>query len=405
MKIKFTLGLFLCIANSVSAEGLYLATIDSDEALPLEWTVGANLVYDDNVFPGFGPQESSFALNPFVGLSLLNATSQTTWDVYARLGLIYYFDTPAGMDDSNSQSRFGANITHRVSGRLRVASRNFISYELEPDYSYGVASGRSESGGENLFWQTDNSVGYRLTERVGTYSGFRLTELDAENDSSDRFSWSLYNQFRYQLSPQTVLTSDYRYVATDAGGTASDSDSHYLLAGAEHRFSQNTLGVMSVGAQFRDVDQGDSSVSPYLELALDSQVTQQLTVRGFARYGLEDYDTVQIHPDAGLVEFDERRSFRLGISSQYTLSPVVSIFGGLDYIPSSYEGARGLGPLVVTNIRDLDEDLFNAYVGFSVKLTETITGTASYTFTDSSSDVVGREYDRNRISVGVSAEF
>jgi hypothetical protein len=405
MKAKYTLGLFLLSAGAASAEGLYLATSEPEEALPLEWTVGANLVYDDNVFPGLGPKESSLAINPYVGLSFLRTTSQTTWDVYARLGLIYYFDAPAGMDDINSQSRVGANLTHSVTERLRFTSRNFISYELEPDYSYGIASGRSESGGENLFWQVDNSIGYRMTERLGTYTGLRLTELDSDVDNSDRFTWSLYNQFRYQLRPQTVLTTDYRYAATAAGGTASDSNTHYLLVGTEHRFNQNTLGIVNIGAQLRDADQGESSNSPYLELALNSKVTQELTVRGFARYGLEDYDTVQEHPDGGLVEFDDRTSFRLGISGTYVFSPIVSFFSGLDYIPSSYEGARSLGDAADPSLRDLDEDLFNAYIGVTVRIMENLSGTASYNFTDSSSDIGGKTYSRNRINIGLSTTF
>jgi hypothetical protein len=145
------------------------------------------------------------------------------------LGLIYYFDAPDGMDDINSQSRAGVNLTHRFSERLRFSSRNFISYELEPDYSYGYASSRAL--GEYFYWQTDNSVGYRWTERFATYTGLRLTGTDySDVDNNDRFTWELYNQFRYQLSPQTVLTADYRYGQTSGDGVSSDSTNQYLLA-------------------------------------------------------------------------------------------------------------------------------------------------------------------------------
>ena len=41
----------------------------------------------------------------------------------------------------------------------------------------------------------------------------------------------------------------------------------------------------------------------------------------------------------------------------------------------------------------------------SVKFNDYLTGTVSYNFTDSSSDIDGRDYNRNRISVGLSAEF
>lgn len=405
MKTKFTLALLLLSASYASAQGLYYVGSEAQESLPLKWVVGGNLTYDDNIAPGFGDEEDSASINPYVGLSFVNLTPQTTWDVYVRLGIIYYFDAPEGQntDDVNSQSRAGVNLTHRLSERLRFSSRNFISYELEPDYSYGYASSRQL--GEYLYWQADNSVGFRWTERFATYTGLRLTGADYDLANNDRFTWELYNQFRYQLTPQTVLTGDYRYAQTSGDGRSSDYTDQFVLVGAEHRFSPNTIGIIRAGAQFRDVDDGSSSTSPYLELALKSQVTQQLGVRAFTRYGIEGYDTVLSHPDAGLVEFDDRRTLRIGVSAEYAFSPMLSIFGGIDYIPTSFQEGRSLTDPSITNVADLDDDIFNAYVGVSVKLTETVTATASYTFTDSSSDVVGRDYDRNRISVGVSAEF
>lgn len=402
MKRKIPLGLLgLLAVGSASAQGLYYVDSETQESLPLKWMVGMSAIYDDNVSPGFGPEDSSFGLNPYVGLSFVNISPQTTWDVYARLGLIYYFDAPEGMDDVSSQSRAGVNLTHRFSERLRFSSRNFISYELEPDYSYGYASSRQ--AGEYFFWQSDNSVGFRWTERMATYTGVNLTGTTyADVDNNDRFSWQLYNQFRYQLSPQTVLTGSYRYGQTSANGVASDSTNQYILGGLEHRFSPNTIGILSAGAQLRDVDGGANSTSPYVEFALNSQVNQQLRVRSFARYGIEDYDTVQFL-NASTVEYDQRETLRFGISGDYSVSQMLSVFAGLDYIPSNYQEGRviaGPGPAP-----DQDEDVINAYIGLSIKFNDYLTGTASYNFTDSSSDISTRDYDRNRISVGVSAEF
>lgn len=410
MKSKISSGLFcLLFASSASAQGLYYVGSEAQESIPLKWVVGLNATYDDNVAPGFGPEESSIGLNPYVGFSFVSMTPQTTWDVYARLGLVYYVDQPdiPGMDDVNSQSRAGVNLTHRFSERLRFSSRNFISYELEPDYSYGYASSRQLS--EYFYWQTDNSIGFRWSERFATYSGFRLTGADyGDVQNNNRFTWELYNQLRYQLGPQTVLTGDYRYAQTSdpTDNIASDSTDQYALIGVEQRFSPNTIGIFRAGAQFRDVDDGASTTSPYVELALNSQVTQQYSVRAFARYGIESYDTVLTHPTAGLVEFDDRRTLRIGISNEYAVSPMLSIFGGVDYIPTNYAGGRSVSaPPFLGSVSDLDEDLVNAYIGVSVKFNDYLTGTASYNYTDSASDIPGRDYDRNRISLGLSAEF
>lgn len=402
-----TLLALAAIATGARADSLYYIADETQDSMPLKWVLGMDVIWDDNVTPtipfGPGADDEAFSINPYVGLAFVSNTPQTTWDIYARVGAIYYFDEPAavGSDDLYEQARIGVNLVHRFSERLRFSSRNFLSYELEPDYSYGYANTRMTD--PYFYWSTDNSVGYRWTERFATYTGINLTSLDYDNSirNQDRFTWQVYNQFRYQLSPQSVLTFDYRYSETDADGVASDSTNQYLLAGIEHRFSPNTIGIVRAGAQLREMDAigGEDSTSPYLEATLRSQVNDQFTVRAFARYGIEDWDTV-FYP----IEYTERTVFRLGVSGEYALSPVVSLFGGLDYIPSDYDGARN----VVTNLPmfvNPSEDIFNAYIGLSYKITDYLYASASYNYTNSSSDIPSRDYDRNRVSIGLRAEF
>ena len=403
MKTKLTLGVISALAMAAAqGKGLYYVPNDTEEAIPLKWSVGITATYDDNTTPaapGFNDDET-FSLNPYVGLSFVSVSPQTTWDVYARLGVIYYLDEPKanGADDVYTQARAGVNLTHRFNERLRLTSRNFLSYELEPDYSYGFATTRQTS--EYLYWQTDNSLGYRWTERFATISGFQLTGLDYDSDvpNADRFTWTLYNQFRYQLSPQSVLTASYRYSETEGDGLATDSTNQYFLVGMEHRFTPNTIAIVNVGAQVRDVDGGDNSTNPFLEVNLRTQVNTQLALRTFVRYGVEDYDTV-----FGNTQFDERLTLRVGVSGTYEISPSLSLYGGLDLVNTSYESGRTV--TVGAPLGDQDETLVNAYIGASLKLTEILTGSLTYNFTDSDSDLPSRDYDRNRITVGLSAEF
>ena len=112
MKFKSSLAVLgLLTTLSASAQGLYYVGSEAQESIPLKWVVGMNVTYDDNITPGFGQKEDSVSLNPSVGLSFVSITPQTTWDVYARLGLVYYFDAPStgASQDVNSQSRIGVN--------------------------------------------------------------------------------------------------------------------------------------------------------------------------------------------------------------------------------------------------------------------------------------------------------
>jgi hypothetical protein len=411
----------LVLASSIGAASadLYYIPGETQEPIPLRWTAGINVIYDDNVSPtvpvgSVGHKDDATSINPFVGVTFVTITPQSTLDLSAQIGAIYYFDKPSavGSDDLYGQSHLALNWTYRVSERLRFTSRNYVSYELEPDYSTGVATTRQL--GEYLYASTDNAVGYRFTERLATYTGFTLTWLEYQGDvtSQDRFTWSLYEQARYQINPQLVGTLEYRYSNTQANDLASDYEDHFILVGAEYRISPNTIVTAKAGAQIHDAKDGDSNTTPYFEAAARTQINQQLSVRAFFRYSIEGYDTVReiTTPGGGfgVYNFDKRKTARLGISSEYAISNKFSIFGGVDYIPATFDGGTLVGASSATapgSASGYDEDLVNAYIGLNLKFNDMLSGTVSYNYTNSNSDFPSQSYDRSRVSVGIRADF
>jgi hypothetical protein len=409
MKQKLSFGaasLFICC--TVSAQSLYDVGTEALGAQPIKWVVGGSMFYDNNVNAGYsGAEQGSFGISPTVGMSYASTSPQTTWDINASLGLIYYFDAPENVDSTNSQSRLGFNLTHRFDERLRFSSQNFVSYELAPDYSTGYTS--SAQTGETFYWSTDNSVGYRWNEVLGTYTGFKIYGIqyaDSDNGDNNQINWELYNQWRFQVGPQTVATGDYRYNQSYGGGDSSNYVDQFFLIGAEHRFTQNTLGVIRAGVQLHDVSDGQDYTSPYLEFAFNSQINKELKFNSYARYGIQGIGNVQFDNTAGLVEYNDTKSLRLGVSANYTISPMFAVFGGVDYLPTSYQGGESLEtPAYTGSITDLDQNLINANIGLSVQFTEKLTGTLSYNFTNSSSDIQFQDYNRSRINLGLTAEF
>ena len=404
MKKQFIAGaVALASLGVASAQGLYdvAPNTEAQESLPLKWSAGVSFGYDDNVTPTVGNNDEVTSVNAYVGAAMVSITPQTTWDVYARLGGLYYFDEPAaaGSDDFYGQARLGINWAHRVSERLRFSSRNYVAYELEPDYNYGFQTSRLID--EYLHYQSDNAVGYRWTERFATYTGFKVRGLDYSGGSSnnDREIYSIYNQFRYKATPQTVWTLDYRYSWTDSSGTASDSENHYVTLGIEHRFSPNSVLVFKGGVQIRSVDNGSDSDNPFFETAIRTRVNEQFSVRAFARYSVEDYGT----SFAGFT-YDTNNTLRVGVSADYVLSPQLTLHGGINYIMTDMEDGR---PVVA----DFDQDLINLYLGFSYKVNDGVYVTGSYNYTDSDGSggpaglAASRTYDRNRASLGVRVEF
>jgi hypothetical protein len=408
-------GILLASLGAASAQGLYDIAPNDDvqDSLPITWSAGASLGYDDNVTPtvvaGPGREESSGYISAYVGAAWVTVTPQTTWDIYGRIGGTWYFDAPSSMsNDGYGEGKLGINWEHRVSERLRFSSRNYLAYEMEPDYSYGLTLDRQLD--PYFHYTTDNAVGYKWSERWATYTGFRFNGVtyndnesrDVLNSAShnDRNALTLYHQFRYRSSEQTVWTLDYRYTATRSKGFASDSDSQYLLAGIEHRFNPNTVGVMKFGAQFRSPDKGDNKTQPFFEGALRSQVNEQFSVRAFARYSMEEYGT-----SFGGYAYDYNNAFRLGVTGSYIVSPVWTLFGGINYIRNDMNDANRFA------ISDLDQDQWNLNLGFSYKVNDAVYVTGSYNYTNSSANggtdlaQESRKYSQNRASLGVRYEF
>jgi hypothetical protein len=406
-KSLIVLSLAPIIANVVCAQGLYdIAPNDeATESSPISWSAGISYNYDDNVTPtagvGQGSDDKASSISAYVGASLVSITPQTTWDIFTRLGGNFYIDSleAPNSEDLYTQARLGINLAHRINERLRLSSRNYIAYELEPDYSYGFSTDRQLE--EYLHYKTDNAVGYRWNERFATYTGVSVRGVlygSADNASdNDRTLYNLYNQFRYRASEQTVWTLDYSYSETDSSGTASDSKNQFITLGAEHRFSPTSVFAVKAGMQLRDVADGEDENAPFAEAAIRTRMNDQLSIRSFARYSIEDYGTSFEN-----FTYDNNTTLRVGVSADYTISPDLTLQGGANIIMMDMQDGRSD---TIVSVSDAQTDLLNLYLGFSYRVNDVFYLTGSYNWTDSDSDLEDRTYDRNRVSLGLRAEF
>ncbi|MCX8239640.1 MAG: hypothetical protein OSB05_12540 [Akkermansiaceae bacterium] len=398
----------MALAGSLCAQSLFDLAPDDDqkESLPLKWSVGANLGHDNNPTPLLGNDDESAYGQAYVGATFLTNTPQTTLSFGTQLGVIHYFDNldvlGTDVDDTSFTASLYLNWTHRLSERLRIVSRNTFSYELEPDYSTGFQSQRQI--GNYLRWSTDNALGYRWSERLATYTGIRLNGLSYdETDLADRDTILAYNDFRYQLSDRTVTTLTYRHAQTTGGGAVTDSTNQYVLAGLEHRFSPQTTGVIRAGVQIRDVDKGQSGTSPYAEASLKTQINEQLSLKAYGRYGIEDYARALRDLNTRVFSvYSDTDSLRLGLTANYQISQDLALNAGVNYAGMEYNNLlSGQSPRAAASV---GENLLNTYVGFDLKVSDNVYLNGRYNVEDLESDA-GRDYDRNRFSVGVSTTF
>ncbi|MGC6425857.1 MAG: outer membrane beta-barrel protein [Akkermansiaceae bacterium] len=387
------------VASSISAQSLFdlAPAAEEEESIPLHYTFSAGVGLDSNPTPllktvgGADVNGSSTYATGQVGASFLSVAPQTRTEFFARVGVIHYFDSLIGANDETTPTfGFGLNWNHRISERLRVVSRNFASQELEPNRSLGV--GGFNQIGEYLRYSTDNSIGYRWTGRLGTYTGFAFDSLSYDGSArNDVDNLAFYHNFRYQLSPQTVTTLNLRHSDRSVDSGLGDSTNQFITTGLEHRFNPSTIGVIRGGAQLRDVDGGGSSTSPTFEASLSSRVNNQLSFRGYGRYSIEDYSRY-----FGGIAFDDTATLRLGVDATYSISPKLSLRGGINYSNLDYNDDA---------LASVSEDLLNLYVGFNLEVAENVWVTGTLNWEDAGSDASSREYDRNRVNLGVSTQF
>ncbi len=414
--LLFTSSLFV---GSGSAQSLYQASNKAleDTPLPFKWNAGLNAIYDDNVSSGNsqdGLKESALSYNPYVGLSVVQNSGQTTWNVSGMLGVIYYPDAPSvegtPIDDLSNQSNLSASLTHKLNDQLTLSSYNMISREREPDYSYGVASSHAGKG-EYVSMSTDNSASYRWTKRLGTVTGLRLGATqypEAESEDNDRNTYQLSNQFRFQMGEQSVLTSSYRFGESSSQGDGADIADHYLTVGGEYRFTPTVIGIAQAGAQFHETTTGTASqdastTNPYLESSLNAKMNKQFNVKSFLRYSAESDSLNQNN-----IVFAERRMLRWGVTNEWTISPKMSVINGLDYMPGTFMGGVNRNTGIASD--DLSETLISSYVTLKMKFSDFMTGSLSYTYVNNVSDLtdaLGRTqtYNRSRVSLGLNVNF
>lgn len=393
MKLANICALSVLAAGPLAAQGVFNASPNDDvtESLPLEYSLSASIGWDDNVTPTSLANRDDDVLftSAKLGANYVSRGPQTNLDFNLGVGATYYLDSPSSTsaDDTNVNAKAQFNVSHSVSELLRYSSRNHVIYGLEPDYGYGVVNSRQNK--EYVFFTTDNSIGYKWTDRVATYTGVKYDNLtfDGSDSTSDRETVTLYNQFRYVASAQTVATLDYRYGMTDVDG-GQDSTNQMILLGVEHRLSDTAILIAKAGAQFRSVDSGSDTTDPTFELSYIQRVNEAFRLRAAAAYDINDYGTSSL--------FESNEMLRLSIAGDYHLSPQVILTAGVNHVGNDYNGDPSDSV-----------DVTNVHVGATYKMecNATANVTFNHTTSNDSGDTLQRDYDRNRVQAGLTFTF
>lgn len=387
----------LAVGLSVSvSKGQGLLSIgankDYEDKIPFSVTLASSIGWDSNMNAGsIHEQESAYWQN---GVSLVYSTGdkRNHLNLGAHYSNIWYMDAAPFTEDIYHNARFTLDYVTEVSPRLVVSDSFYLAYETEPDYLIGASTNRRTN--QYLYGYNNLSVSYAWAPRFSTVSGYTITGIWYEEDvnqTMDRLEHILSQQFRYSVSPITTATLDYRFKVADYDNNpGGDYLAHYLLAGVDHSFSPLLASSLRIGAEFRDYD-GDlgSETRPYLEGALNYRAGKHTILRWYHFLGMDDSD---------LVGFASGYSYKTGLSVQHQITDRLSGNLGLHYLHQAFEDSP-------YGLPDQDDDTFAGSAGVDYRLWRNIGLNATYWYTNVNSDNIYREYERHRISFGVTATF
>lgn len=386
----------LFATTDASAQGLLALQnnqADFRESQPLTFILGAGGGYDSLNYKsdaaGLDDIDSYF-IQGSVGALYSDADAQTPWSIGADFGVLNYLDDSSRAEDTYYNARIAANLVHQASKRLKLANNFYVTYEVEPDYAIGAST--ALRNGQYFYGYENFAVSYAWSERLSSTTSYTLDGIKYEDDvvgsSEDRLSHIIAQQFSYSLNRQTKLVGEYRYRITNYDTAPNDYTSHYVLAGIDQAWSERTTGSLRAGAEFYDSDRV-SETGPYVEIGINHATSKKTNVGFYASAGFDG---------AELGDYESRYAYRTGVTASHRATDRITLTGGLHYVNSDFEGNGD-------TTEDVSEQQVNASAGLAYRLWNNVSMDAQYSYTLLNSDDELREYDRNRVSLGLSAQF
>lgn len=426
---KFVASIGMAAVGASALQTASAQDVGGDPNKP--WRVSATLrgFYDDNVATapdgaldseGNDLKIDSFGVEIRPSAGFVYSLDQTTLSLGYVYSLKWYEERPEGYDDTDHTHLFDAALTHAFSERYKLSLKDSFAIGQEADIfrNQGGFGGFQNTPGDNIRNYADIGFDVELTPVFGLALGYNNAfydyddELDAgetfasNSGRLDRIEHYLDIEGRWLMRPQTYgllgyqfglidYTSDELLLPLAVTSEERNNRSHYIYAGLDHRFSPALDGSIRVGARVNDYYNAETTdVSPYAKGTLGYTYAEGSRVS--ARISYDRTATDVVGNDSNDVITDAQTlSLYLGVDHRLAPKLFATVSG--QYQNSRYEGGGTLDG-EADNFFNFDANLryeFNQYFSSHI----------GYQYDQLDSDVAGREFDRNRVYIGVTATY
>jgi Putative beta-barrel porin 2 len=421
---------------ALGASGLYSAPIPGlTEEGGKNWTASLTLrgFYDDNfntVRSGPDKQDAfGFEVSPSIAAGF-RFSPQTSLSLSYVYSFKYYDHKPLESSTKYDQSHiFNASLDHAFSERYKLNAHESFVIGQEPDVLRTGASMETfqRLSGDNI----RNDAGFNFDAQVTRLFGLGLgydnsfwdyaqhgrfiddfgNLIPSASGLLDRVENSVNIDSRWMILPETVAIFGYRfrdasYTANEVIGVRNDatlvrSDNrnfreHSLYVGAEHTFRPDLTGAARVGASYvdyyNDPSGSGSGWTPYAVANLRYTYLPD----SFLEIGLsQDVNATDIALATGTDRFTQSEESTVvygKVSHHITPQLTGNLLGQFQY--SS-----------VTGIADVTEKDYMVGINLAYQFAPHFSTEIGYNYDRLESDIAGRNFDRNRVYIGVTGSY
>lgn len=366
------------------------------------FTVSASLreEYDDNIFTAANNPDASMKtiLEPSFLYNLKR--EQTEFSARYTLGATAYTDRDKTWDFSHELL---ARVNHKFSERFNLDVRNRLRFAQEPEVTNGAAVARVDGDYLNNVFTAQGTA--QWTPKFGTVTTYTNDYLDyssATQTGNDRIANTFSNDFRFVMLPTTTLVvgasyNNYDYfkrVALTSGERNRDWQSFSPYVGVDYALTPQLTLAPRVGITYTDNSdsQAKDEVTPYGAFTADWKIGARSSLTFNYSYSVAPTD---------IITFSSQNSNSFSLTGRYQLTPLIMTRATLYYNlgENSADSALNAGQATV------NESTIGVDLGASYELNKFLSLEAGYIFNTVDSDLNGRDYERNRVYIGVRATY
>lgn len=427
--------IFVSIGLAASAAGLSSAFAQSIEsATPQLWNVSGTLrgFYDDNYTTSSTKQRAwGFEVSPSVSANL--DLQQTDIGIRYTFGMYYYFDRA---DDNGSNPidythQADVWLDHAFDETLRANVTDTFVIAQDPTLLNGGGA-VTRIGGNNIInrgkisltkdWTRQFSTSIHYENGLIIYSDAVVPNTSKPSTGDNPSAAAILNRFeqnagldlQWHFDEETMAFVGYNFAWTRYTGSAPilpvasspvpyysdarNNNTHYGYVGVQHQFSPNLSGTVRGGVYYVDMYEDpispSHSLAPYADISATYTFSPGSYLQGGFTQNMNATDVVAPGANGQLTQYQQSSVAYLNLTHQFDAKLTGSLVGQYAYSQFK-DGAYG----------GLADNTVSAGVSLNYQISTHFSADAGYNFDELFSDIAGRDYSRNRVYIGLGANY